>query len=38
MAYHLFKYHVHWQPENAKDRYVDNSLEQRLEVLKNLGL
>ena len=34
----LFKRHGRWQSENAKDGYIDDSVEQRLEVSKNLGL
>lgn len=35
VADHLFKHHGHWQPENAKNGYIDDSME---EVLKILGL
>ena len=34
----LFKRHGRWKSENAKDGYVEDSLENRLEVSRNLGL
>ena len=34
----VFKRHGCWKSENAKDGYVEDSLEQRLSVTKNLGL
>ena len=34
----VFKKHGRWKSENAKDGYVEDSLEQRLSVTKNLGL
>ena len=34
----VFKKHGHWKSENAKDGYVEDSLEQGLSVTKNLGL
>ena len=34
----LFKRHGRWKSDNAKDGYVEDSLERRLEVTKNLGL
>ena len=34
----LFKQHGWWKSNNAKDGYVEDSLERRLEVSKNLGL
>ena len=34
----LFKKHGHWRLENAKDGYIEDSLEQRLSVLRSLGL
>jgi len=34
----LFKGHGRWKLENAKDGYIDDSLEQRLSVTKHLGL
>ena len=34
----LFKRHGRWKSENAKDRYVKDSVESRLEVSKSLGL
>ena len=33
----LFKRHGRWKSENAKDGYVKDSLESRLEVSRNLG-
>ena len=33
-----FKKHGRWASENAKDRYVEESLQTRLEVTKKLGL
>lgn len=38
VADRLFKRHGRWRSENAKDGYIDDSIEQRLEVSKNLGL
>ena len=35
---HLFKRHGRWKSENAKDGYVDDSVEKRLSVTKSLGL
>jgi len=35
---HLFKRHGRWKSENAKDGYVKDSIESRLEVSKRLGL
>ena len=34
----LFKRHGRWKSENAKDGYVDDSVEHRLSVTKQLGL
>ena len=34
----IFKRHGRWKSENAKDGYVQDSLEKRLSVTKNLGL
>jgi len=34
----LFKRHGRWKSENAKDGYVDDSVERRLSVTKHLGL
>ncbi len=34
----LFKKHGRWLTENAKDRYVEESVEQRLSVTQNLGI
>ena len=34
----LFKRHGRWKSENAKDGYVDDSVEKRLSVTKSLGL
>jgi len=34
----LFKKHGRWRSENAKDGYVEDSLEQRLSVSRSLGL
>ena len=34
----LFKRHGRWRSENAKDGYVKDSVDSRLEVSKNLGL
>jgi len=34
----LFKKHGRWKSENAKDGYIEDSLQQRLSVTKNLGL
>jgi len=34
----LFKRHGRWKSENAKDGYVKDSLDSKLEVSKNLGL
>jgi len=34
----LFKKHGRWKSENAKDGYIEDSLEQRLSVTKKLGL
>ena len=33
----LFKRHGRWTSESAKDGYVKDSVESRLEVSKNLG-
>ena len=38
VADRLFKRHGRWRSENAKDGYVDDSVEQRLGVSSNLGL
>ena len=35
---HWFKRHGRWLSENAKDGYVEDELEDRLRVTKNLGL
>jgi len=34
----LFKRHGQWKSENAKDGYVKDSIESRLQVSKKLGL
>ena len=34
----LFKQHGRWKSESAKDGYVKDSLERRLEVSKGLGI
>jgi len=34
----IFKRHGRWRSENAKDGYVKDSVESRLEVSKNIGL
>ena len=34
----LFKRHGRWKSESAKDGYVKDSVESRLEVSKNLGI
>jgi len=34
----LFKRHWRWKSENAKDGYVDDSVEHRLSVTRQLGL
>ena len=34
----LFKRHGRWKSESAKDWYVKDSVESRLEVSKNLGI
>ena len=34
----LFKWHGHWESESAKDGYVKDSLERRLEVPKGLDI
>ena len=34
----LFKRHGRWKSENAKDGYIKDSVESRLEVSKSLGL
>ena len=34
----IFKRHGRWKSENAKDGYVQDTLENRLSVTKNLGL
>ena len=34
----LFKRHGRWKSEGAKDSYVEDSMEHRLEVTKNIGL
>ena len=34
----LFKRHRRWQSENAKDGYVQDSLQPRLQVTDRLGL
>ena len=34
----IFKRHGCWKSENAKDGYVQDTLENRLSVTKNLGL
>ena len=33
-----FKRHGRWLPENAKDGYVKDSIQERLRVSRNLGL
>ena len=35
---HLFKQHGRWKFENAKDGYVQDSIEKCLSVTKNIGL
>ena len=34
----VFQQNGHWKSEQAKDTYVDDNLEQRLEVSRFLGL
>jgi len=34
----LFKRHGRWKSEDAKDGYIEDSLEQRLSVTKQPGL
>lgn len=34
----MFKRHGRWKSENAKDGYIKDNVESRLEVYKNLGL
>ena len=34
----LFKHHSRWKSETAKDGYVKDSVERRLEVSKQLGI
>ena len=34
----IFKRHGRWKSENAKDGYVKDSLENRLEVSRKIGL
>ena len=34
----LFKRHGRWKSENAKDGYVDDSVERRLSVSNQIGL
>ena len=34
----LFKRHGRWKSDNAKDGYVDDSVERRLLVTKQMGL
>lgn len=34
----MFKRHGRWKGENSKDRYVEDSLEDRLMVSQSLGL
>ena len=34
----LFKHHGRWKSETAKDGYVKDSVERRLEVSKQLGI
>ena len=34
----MFKMHGRWRSENAKDSYIKESLEERLSMLKKLGL
>ena len=34
----LFKRHGRWKSESAKDGYVKDSVESRLEISKNLGI
>ena len=34
----LFKRHGHWKTDGAKDGYVEDSMEKRLKVTKQLGL
>ena len=38
VPYRCFKRHGRWRSENAKDGYVKDNLESRLEVSRNLGL
>ena len=35
---HLFKWQGRWKSENAKDGYVEDSVQKRLSVTKNIGL
>ena len=34
----IFKRHGRWRSENAKDRYIKDNLESRLEVTRKIGL
>ena len=34
----IFKRHGRWRSENAKDGYVKDSMESRLEVSRSIGL
>ena len=34
----LFKRHGRWRSENAKDGYVKDTMEERLEVSRKIGL
>ena len=34
----IFKRHGHWKSENSKDGFVEDSLESRFVVSKNIGL
>ena len=38
VADRLFKRHGRWKSENAKDGYVEDSVQKRLSVTKNIGL
>ena len=35
---HLFKKHGRWKSENAKDGYIEDSLDSRLSVSRQMGL
>ena len=34
----LFKRHGRWRSDNAKDRYIEDSLDNRLSVTRRLGI